>query len=102
MATPPSEQFADILTDAYASRINFALTTLQINGNGFREVAKALQSGNIKVVESNVDDADAEYDPYGNRFLIGAYDPSEYRTISGRALLVHEAVHAIIDIKKLA
>jgi hypothetical protein len=97
----PAECFATIITDQWSSRVNFGFSGLRISPDGFKKVADALRSGKIKVVESkDLDDADARYVPDKNLFLIPQYNDNDYVHINEKALVVHEAVHAIIDANK--
>jgi hypothetical protein len=95
-----SQLFSGILSSPPVDQINFWSSTLHISPDQFKKVAQALDRGKITVQSETNLAADAEYDPDDNCFHVLNFRPSDYQHVDSRGLLVHEAVHAIIDINK--
>jgi hypothetical protein len=96
------EHFAEIITDTGARRINFQLGGLSVTASGLARVAQALRGRRITVYRyaGLPDDVTAEYKVERNALLVRAYSPDLFRSISSRAAIVHECVHALIDLNR--
>jgi len=88
-----------VLNDEYAAKINFHFGGLHISGDGLGDVAYAIEKGDIKVVE----------DPGLPKEIRGRYNPitdtmafrkAKFGDEVFDATVVHEAVHAFIDMTK--
>lgn len=103
-------QMIEILRSDETRRISFSFNgsgqgTVSINSGMFRQVANALSSGSISVVEGRFSSdiamysawADTGRDTAANTFYLGR-NPRWSRTFN--ALVVHEAVHAAFDLAR--
>ncbi len=96
------EHFAEILTESAASRINFSLGGLHVNGAGLARIAEALRQKGIRVYRYRQLPADvtAEYKIHENALLVREYSRALFSSISSKAVIVHECVHALIDLSR--
>jgi hypothetical protein len=95
--------FAEILTEEATRRISFNLDGLSVNGTGFGRIASFILNEQIRVRRHRdlpVGVA-ASYKYRQNLMLVRSYSQEEFQSISNRAMVVHEAVHAIIDYEGL-
>ncbi len=94
-----------VLNEPSVQTINFALPkTFPMNGIDFKLVIKAIENGTIRVEEGGVPAGMAKYtaqddgDSKANTMYLGQNNTSE---IVFKSLMVHEAVHAIYDLKRM-
>ena len=86
-----------VLEDDCVRKINFHLGGLHVSGDGLGDVAGAIGRGDIKVARDSSLGPDAEYDAKKNTLTIKAPD---FENPEFRSLIVHESVHALIDMGK--
>ncbi len=87
----------NVLYEDSVSKINFHLGTLDITGKNLGRVADAIRAGDIKVIEDPALSGNAMYDSKANTMSLKKPD---FTNVEFKGLLVHEAVHALIDINK--
>lgn len=96
------EWVASILTDSVTAKIDFHLENLWISGAGFARVSRAISDGKIKVIVYAKEDSAAQYYAKRNTLVIRELSEKDKEELSTKGLLVHEAVHAIVDIDRCA
>ncbi len=93
-----------VLRNAHTQRINFNFANMNITPNDFALVAQAIEQGKITVMEGGVSDGLAKYTAAdegtskANTMYVGKSTTSQDILHS---LLVHEAVHAAFDLKRI-
>jgi hypothetical protein len=94
-----SNCLARVLEYAPPSRINFHLGGLLVTPQGFRDIGTELRNENIHVHPSSAlpQDAVAAYDWHTDTLTVYENVRDLINTYWGKAVLVHEAVHAMID-----
>ena len=105
-----TQQMIGILRDSQTRRIRFNFTgstgaNISIDPTSFERVAAGLQSGNLKVVENRFTIDKAVYSAFddptnntdANTFYLGR---NNRWSRSFNALIVHESVHAFMDLSK--
>lgn len=86
----------DVLAKTETGKINFALSTLAIDGNSFKGVKKAVDDGKIKVVyDAQRGSNSAAYRYTANTLFVGF---NLVNTQDRQALVIHECTHAACDI----
>jgi hypothetical protein len=99
----PEQCFAAILTHSPIDRMDFWFSSVHVSYAQFRLIGDCLLFGNITVKESTSkerDGADMRYK--GKQFLIPpSFRQSNYAESRDKAVVVHEAVHGIIDVQKI-
>ena len=84
-----------LLRSSECAKISFTLCNIAIDGGGYKAVADKIDDGRIRVLTSpDVPPDSAIYERIRNVFIVNA-------SIS-RTLIVHEATHAINDLKRKA
>jgi len=73
---------------------------MHISADQFKKVAQALDSGKITVESDRGLETDAKYDPDKNCINVLSFNTVDYSHADSKGILVHEAVHAIIDINQ--
>jgi hypothetical protein len=88
-----------LLADPDLWRINFTVADIPVNAQEFRNVSDYFKNEDIKVIPGKTDGL-AIYDREFNRLEA---DPASSSPLddSDRALILHESVHAIVDIRGL-
>ena len=89
---------ASIFEDSKNSNINFSIIGISIRPSHFVEVGKAVREGRITLeIDPKLAQGDAVYFFKDNKMVLKSYD---FNDLLLCALIVHEGVHAINDIKK--
>lgn len=89
---------ASIFEDSKNSNINFSIIGISIRPSHFVEVGKAIREGRITLeIDSKLAQGDAVYFFKDNKMVLKSYD---FNDLLLCALIIHEGVHAINDIKK--
>jgi hypothetical protein len=86
-----------VIEENSVRKINFHLGGLNISSDGLQRVAYEIQKGNIKVIHDPNIKNDAEYDSKKDIISIKKKD---FTDVEFKSLIIHEAVHAHIDIVK--
>lgn len=88
---------ASVLRGPRIDRINFYLGGLHISPQKLRAVGDAIASGQISVViQSTGTLLSAAYSPHSNRMTLSNNQVTD--TVIGQAGIVHEGVHALVDL----
>ena len=101
MAQTVEESVLRILQSPEVSRINFNLLAVEVSGRAYLEIADKILEGSITVeIDETVaqDGAAAKYSPRQNKFRMGSH---RYGFREWHSAVVHEATHALVDIKKI-
>lgn len=93
-----SQAIARVLRSSACRKIDFYVGSFHVDSAGFELVAKALDAGKIKVLIYDALGNGAAYSDTKN--FIGVASADVCTTALGRSLVVHEAVHALHDIRK--
>ncbi|HRD64963.1 MAG TPA: hypothetical protein PKY50_02295 [Candidatus Competibacter sp.] len=89
---------AAIFEDPKNSNINFSIIGISIRPSYFVEVGKAIRDGGIAIeIDPKLAQGDAIYFFKTNKIVLKSYD---FNDLLLCALIIHEGVHAINDIKK--
>lgn len=96
--TVTAEQIADFYAGAQLTRIDFKYEHLEISGKQFKALAKAVRDGRVTVKFGDTGSMGAAYTPRKN--LMSLKGDNLMNTRAGRAAVVHEGVHAIVDMSK--
>ncbi len=89
---------AAIFEDSKNSNITFSIIGISIRPSHFVEVGKAVREGRITLeIDPKLAQGDAVYFFKDNKMVLKSYD---FNDLLLCALIVHEGVHAINDIKK--
>jgi hypothetical protein len=89
---------AAIFEDSKNSNIDFSILGISIRPSHFKEVGKAIREGRIAVeIDPKLVQGDAVYFFKDNKIVLKSYD---FNDLLLCALIIHEGVHAINDIKK--
>ncbi len=102
------QKVIDTLKDKHTQSIKFSLTgttgmTISLSSGDFLSTAAAIENGQINIVEGGVPTGTAKYtltddgDAKANTLYVGENNATENVF---KSLLVHEAVHAVFDLKK--
>jgi hypothetical protein len=94
------QAIARVLRSSACRKIDFYVGSFHVDSAGFELVAKALDTGKIKVVIYEELADGAAYSEKLN--VIGVASADVCTTALGRSLVVHEAVHALYDLRKLS
>lgn len=107
MTISRSEHCARIFTESPVDKINFIFGSVHVSPDQFKRIAEAVRNGWISVRDLPPhSESAAEYnavkteDGPADSFSLKPLNEGDYATSHVRALLVHEAVHAIIDLNK--
>lgn len=93
------QAMARVLRSTACRKIDFYVGSFHVDGAGFELVAKALDSGRIKVkIDDPFEDGGATYEVRHNTIVVTSADICG--TALGREFVVHECVHALYDIRK--
>ncbi|QIG92277.1 hypothetical protein [Bradyrhizobium sp. 6(2017)] len=94
----PNASILATLRSAEAQRINFHLGPWHIDGAAFERIARAIEVGDIKIrVEPLPQDVEARYDDFNDYVVV---PPAFFAgTVGDRAAIIHECVHAIVDLQ---
>lgn len=88
----------DILHDHFAATLTFKVGAIELGHGDLLGVASAIESGKITVIHRPCLGSNAVYRTGTNQLLIPF---AEMPPVGRRALMVHEAVHAAMDIDKI-
>lgn len=89
---------ASIFEDSKNSNINFSIIGISIRPSHFVEVGKAIRESRITLeIDPKLAQGDAVYFFKDNKMVLKSYD---FNDLLLCALIIHEGVHAINDIKK--
>jgi hypothetical protein len=91
------EDVAAIFDETAVGRISFTLDQLRITASGLRLIAAAIRERRIALSDDTSLPADAAYDIDTNVLQLRSTDAAELGTKSVRGMIVHESVHALID-----
>jgi hypothetical protein len=86
----------DILREPAVGKIDFHLQTVQVNGSGLRDIARIIQKGDIQIYLYGGLSSEAKYFPKRDALAV----KSMSNELAFKGLIVHEAVHALLDLKK--
>lgn len=91
------KRVVSVLRSPACMNIKFTIVGSTVMGYGYGYVADVIEQGGIKVKIGNTGAFTANYDHRGSTptFVFG--DPSIVSSPEGRATIVHEATHAVID-----
>ena len=107
MAVSRSEHCARIFTESPVDKIAFMFGPVHVSPDQFKKVATALRAGRISVGDLPSDsEYGAEYNAVkgkhgpADRLNLKPLNEGEFTKTHVRALILHEGVHAIIDVNK--
>lgn len=94
-----------ILNEDTVGKINFRFGGLRISGDDLRRVGRAIDTGAIGVVHYPSLESHAAYYPGKNTFVLkseamGDRYERTHRSMAERSFVVHEATHAVVDMKR--
>lgn len=92
------DAFASTLNDPANAVINFQIGTIQVSPTRLSKVAGAIKAKKIKVEVGGTGSFSATYEAARNTLTVASPDVNSELT---KALIVHEAVHAICDLEKM-
>ncbi len=94
-----SDRIARLLENPPTSTIDFHLGGLLVTPRGFVDIAGEFRAGNITLAIDRTmpESAGAKYQEGHNRLVVCTTFEQVFNTPWGGAVLVHEAVHAMID-----
>lgn len=99
--SPVERQLSVLLETREVRRIGFLYGSVRVDGDGFAQVAAEVRTGRIGVNDapgSPTNGALAEYwIPNPSEFRFDG--PRALQSVKGRSLAVHEACHAMLDVK---
>jgi hypothetical protein len=90
------DQVVRILNERAVGKIDFHLQSLQICGRGLREVGGRIRRGDIEVYHYAKLKAPARYFPKRDAIVVRTVGDD----IASKGMIVHEAIHALLDLKK--
>jgi hypothetical protein len=90
-----ADSTVEVLNEKAVETINFVFGGLWVSGDGLKNVATAIKKGTIKVARDDNQKAEAQY--IAEEDTIKFNGKPDFTNVRFRALLVHEAVHALID-----
>jgi hypothetical protein len=90
------QDVVDTLNSYFVSQMNFRIERVHVSPQNYDEVRVLIEDGDIPVVEGTA--SNAYYNPHTN--ILTTQNASPPADIDGRALLLHECTHAIVDVKK--
>jgi hypothetical protein len=94
-----AQRLAKILTDPPVGSIDFTFGKIHVSSIELSKVAKQLLSGSLSVIDRTPQNGtNAEYDPHSKEFHVHGITDGDYSQTHTRALLVHESVHAVIQL----
>jgi hypothetical protein len=96
----PKDWVSAILYENALCAVDFHLGGLHVSGPLLKEVGDAIKRGDIGLYEDSSLPADAMYEPDEDTLYFKSGDQRGYTSIPDKSLIVHEAVHALIDINK--
>lgn len=96
------ENITDILRDKYCSSIDFTIAGLKIDGAGFQEVASHISEGRIAVCGRRRMSTPGRYRFTRDELHVKSDLGEHLDNAKIRSLIVHEAVHALSDIRKVS
>ncbi len=89
---------AEVLKDPKLKTIDFEIEGARITGARLHEVGQAIEAGRIQLkVDASGPLLSAAYSPHQNRMTIG---PKSLESGTGKSGIVHESVHALVDMFK--
>jgi len=91
------KRVVNVLRSQACMQIQFNVAGSTVMGYGYGHVADVIEQGGIKIKIGNTGAFTASYDHQGSTptFVFG--DPAMVSSPEGRATIVHEATHAVID-----
>jgi len=87
-----------VLRDPGAGQVKFKIGTFELRAGDLTLVAQAIATGKITVIHRPSGGHMASYWSGFNRFVIPYYQNA---SVNDKALIIHEAVHAAMDIRKM-
>jgi hypothetical protein len=96
----PKDWVSAILYEHAVFAVDFHLGGLHVNGPLLKAVGDAIKRGDIGLYEDSSLPADAVYEPEEDTLYFKSGDQKGYTSIPAKSLIVHEAVHALIDMNK--
>jgi hypothetical protein len=91
-----------ILRDEHCRSMDFTIAGLHVNGRGFREVAAHIADDRIAVCSRDTMTTPGRYRMTRDEMHVRSDLEDDLEDSNTRALIVHEAVHALADIRGLA
>lgn len=96
----PKDWVSAILYESAVEAIDFHLQGLHVSGPLIKQVGHAIKRGDIELYEDSSLEGDAMYVPDEDTLYFRSGDQKDYTSIPDKSLIVHEAVHAVIDMNK--
>ena len=96
----PKGWVSAILYENAVYAVDFHLGGLHVNGPLLKAVGDAVKRGDIGLYEDSSLPADAMYEPEEDTLYFKSGDQKGYASIPDKSVIVHEAVHALIDMNK--
>jgi hypothetical protein len=90
-----------ILTDQHSRSMDFHIAGLHVNGAGLELVANHIQSGRIALCSSNNLSTAGRYRFARDELQVRSDLSDDLEDSNTRSLIVHEAVHALTDIRRV-
>lgn len=91
---------AGILYEPAIYKINFWLGYLPVRGTELKKVATKLLKGDISIKINPQLWEDAMYDPPNDTLVVKKDGVGNYQSLQMKGLIVHECVHALVDLNK--
>lgn len=96
MSQQDKDNIIRLLHEPRIGRINYSLGNLRIRTSGYHRIRDAIQRNRITVERDDSDTSrTAQYDPDDNKIILSRN--ISFDTMSGKAVVIHELTHAIVD-----
>jgi len=93
-----ADKVAAIFEGPQAARIHFRLGRLEVSPQRLRGVGAAIRKGRIKIEVAKTGKLlSAAYHPHGDTLTLG---DDKLASVSSRAAVLHEGIHALVDMYK--
>jgi hypothetical protein len=96
------EDIRRILTDQHCRSIDFTIAGLRVNGAGLGQVAEYIRDGRIALCERSDMSTPGRYRMTRDEMHVRSDLSDDLDDSNKRSLIVHEAVHALADIRRLS
>jgi hypothetical protein len=91
-----------LLSDSHCSAIDFHIAGLHVDGTGLSAVASCIRSGHIALCPRDDLDTAGRYRFSRDELQVQSDVADDLDDVNNRALIVHEAVHALTDMRRVA
>ena len=96
------DDIVSIICDTHCRTMDFTIAGLHVNGRGFGEVAAYINDDRIMVCSRDTMTTPGRYRMTRDEMHVRSDLPDDLDDSNKRSLIVHEAVHALADIRGLS